>query len=307
GVSSAYASATRDAAQAIIADLSLGVATARAVASTSSVEWKGSGLIATTSVQIDELRIASADPAVPMLTISSLRSVATASSDGRITGGSLELSGVRVALPGLPATMPCSAAKPCAATIGRDGIHVTDVAVPDQMRDVLDQALSLIAVRIPAAPAEVAGQTAAARGDAAGPGVTIASDRRRVSVSGLEIDVSADNSLEGRTVVSLRIGAASAAAIAAWVPMIDPSDDEQVDPAFVGGPRGGNPAPPPHGDDEYEPPAPRTGGPAVSRPVASSQMPESRPIPPAVALLAFAAILAGAAGLVAFGIWETAP
>lgn len=305
GLASAAASSQRTAAQSTVADLSLAIVGARAVSSSASIEWIGSTLVATTGVQIDDLRIASADPAAPMITIASLRSTATASSDRRITTGSLDLAGVRVALASLPASMPCSSANPCEAAIARDGIRITDASVPGEIRDGIDQALALLSVRIPSQSIDAAGQAAAAGAQAAGPGVAVSQDRRRADVAGIEIGVAAENSLEGRSLLSLRIGAASATAVAAYGPRIDVGGDHRIPgPGAIGG--GAGPGPAPHGDYEYDPPAaPRA--PDRARPVASSHLPPSQPIPPLLGLIAFAAILAGAAAMVAFGIWETSP
>jgi len=309
GMAAAFASADRNAAQSTVADLALGPIAARAVSAIASTDWNGGTLIATTSVQIDDLRIASADPSVPMLTIGSLRSTATASSDGRLTGGSLQLAGVRVALAGLPASMPCSAAAPCEASIGRDGVTVADASVPAELRDALDQALTMLAVSIPSEPADAAGQTVAAGGAAAGPAVAIAPDRRAARVAGIRIDLAADNSLEGRTLVSLDVGGAAAAAVARFGEALDVGGGARIDDDFGAGPVGGGsgsiggvPA-----GDAPRPDASPLRPPLGTRAVGASPIPASQPIPPALALLVFVAILAGTAGLVAFGIWETAP
>lgn len=304
GFAAASASATRDAAQSSVADLTLGPMRAGSIAATSVVTFAGSAIVATATVAIEDLTVFGADATVPLLRIQSLRSTATASSDGTLTAGSFTLGAVYVALPGLPAGVACSAANPCAATIGRDGVTVSAADVPAAVRGAVESAMDALAIRIPPQPADAAGQSASAGGGAAGPGVTIG--RTSADVAGLQIGLVADDSVQGRSVVTIRIGGAAASAVAAATAGGPPIDDGVVPLPVTGGDAAPRPV---AGDDSFvTPPAahPVPQQPAT-RAVASSTLPPSQPIPPAIAILAFFAILAGAAGMVAFGVWETAP
>lgn len=308
GLSAASASASRSSAQSSLANLSLAVIRAESVEATSSVAFVGAVLVSSSVVRFTDLSIAG-DAAAPLLRIGSLVATATASSDGALTGGSLLFSGVRAALPGLPPGLPCSAARPCAATIGRDGVRVADAAVPAVIAAAVAQAMDMLAIRVAPHAIGAAGQTASAGADASGPGVLVARDRRSVDVAGLHVGLAADDSVQGRSIVTMRIAGASATAVAA--PSRPAGDIGEVGGIDAG------PADVPDGTDalpEFAAPAPPGMPPAAavqpplsSRIVAAPTLPPSQPIPPALALLALAVVLAGAAGMVAFGIWESSP
>lgn len=310
GVAAASASAVRSAAQSSVANLSLATIRAESVEATSSVTFAGAVLVSSSVVRFNDLSIAG-DAAAPLLRIRSLVATATASSDGSLTGGSLLISGVQIALPGLPAGLPCSAARPCTATIGRDGVRVADAAVPPAIAAAVAQAMDALSIRIAPNTIDAAGQSASAGIDAAGPGVFVARDRRSVDVAGLQIGLAADDSLQGRSIVTMRIAGAFAHAVAApsrsagGIDGIggigDGEDAGGVPVAGRDGTPAGDAAPP------AAPPAASVRPPVSSRNVAAPALPPSRPIPPALALLALAAVLAGAAGMVALGIWETSP
>jgi hypothetical protein len=277
------------------------------VSAASNIAWRGDALIATTTVMVEDLALyADGASAAPWLRIGSLRSTAVASSDGRASSGALDASDIRVAIPVLPASLPCSAGTPCEARLGRDGFHVENATVPEQVRDAVETVLSAVRVAVPEQPLDAGGIASAGVGATAdGPGVAVSADRRSVAVGGLVIDLATTNSAEGRTVVRLTVGgAAAAASTAASEPFIDV--EVPVDAGHGGRPALGS------GFSAIVPGirAPVAPGAIRTQPVlhgAAHSLPASMPIPAGIMLLAVAVTLSGAAALVAFGVWGSIP
>lgn len=297
GVATATALHERQHASATLGAITAGPVTVTAMVAHSTISWRDGVLVAQSSTRIDDVAIGS--PA-PFLVIESLRASAIASSDGLLTHGSLTVIGAKAALPGLPATTDCSQAKPCPVTVGDEGITPS---IP--VNDLVRQALKAIQIRIGEVPLEAAGATITAGASARGPGTSIASDRRSASVAGLIVDIAGATSLEGRTITRLILASARASTLAS-----EPSG--VVTPPEAGA--GGGILPKAHDAQPASGPAGQAGESHVAgtrfvraAPVAAVPLPASKPIPPAVALLAFAAILAGASALIAFGVWETEP
>lgn len=300
GWGEAHSRADRNAAGALVTSFAPAGALVRAggMSATATVEWRGTTLVSTSTVEVNDLQIL-APGGTPFLSIDVLRSRADAYSDARPPAGRLTLSGVSVVLAGTP----CTVSRPCRATIDRDGISVVDQGIPKEAQAAINDALDSAKTGL-SPVVRVADIDAGAGLSAAGPAVLVDRDAHLAEVGGLTVELSSVSSLEGKTTVRLTFGAASAHAVGRFSP---PLTFEP--PGFVPPPSGDGAAPAPVFDAGPAPgPVSEPGTPpAAGRPArpAAAVMLASQPVPPGVVLLAVLGMMLGAGALVVAGIWET--